>query len=119
MFDKTSFNAEKLSPIYQQVYDYLRAAILASRLEKGTKIPSSRGLAAELGVSRNTILNAYDQLMAEGYIESIEGKGTFVTRVLPEQHLSTPRRTVIKKQQPEQPAARISMPATGRRGARR
>ncbi len=111
MFDKTSVSAEKLSPIYQQVYDYLRAAILAGRLEKGTKIPSSRGLAAELGISRNTILNAYDQLMAEGYIESVEGKGTFVTQVLPEQHLSTPRRAAIRGKQAEPPAARISQRA--------
>ena len=96
------------SPIYQQVYDHLRAAILAGRLETGMKLPSTRLLAAELGISRNTVLNAYDQLIAEGYIESVEGKGTFVTQVLPEQHLTTPPRLKPPDREAERPALRLS-----------
>jgi GntR family transcriptional regulator / MocR family aminotransferase len=89
ILDNVGFKSAVATPIYQQLYDHLRASILDGRLKKGAKIPSTRLLAAELGVSRNTVLNAYDQLIAEGYIESVEGKGTFVTQVLPEQHLST------------------------------
>lgn len=76
------------SPLYQQVYANLRAAILSGELKGGTKLPSTRALAEELNVSRNTILNAYRQLMAEGYIESAQGSGTYVARILPE-HLLT------------------------------
>ncbi len=111
MFDKTAFISAISSPIYQQVYDHLRVAILAGRLETGMKLPSTRILAAELGISRNTVLNAYDQLMAEGYIESVEGKGTFVTRVLPEQHLMTVPRAKLHKREPERPALRLSQRA--------
>src|SRR3982751_5825124 len=105
MFDDANFSSAQ-SPIYQQLYDHLRASILDGRLEKGAKIPSTRLLAAELGVSRNTVLNAYDQLIAEGYIESIEGKGTFVTQVLPEQHLSTPPR--VNRQSKKSAPLRLS-----------
>lgn len=81
-------------PLYQQLYEHLRVAILAGQLKHGTKLPSSRALADELGVSRNTILSAYDQLTAEGYLQSIEGKGTFVAHSLPETVLTaSPRRT--------------------------
>ena len=72
------------TPIYRQLYDYLRGAILSGQLKMGTRLPSTRVLAAELSVSRNTILGAYDQLFAEGYLEASVGKGTFVTRTLPE-----------------------------------
>jgi len=108
MFDKTAFTSAIPTPIYQQIYDHLRLAILAGRLEMGMKLPSTRLLAAELGISRNTILNAYDQLIAEGYIESIEGKGTFVTQVLPEQHITTPARVKPSKSETDRPALRLS-----------
>ncbi len=84
VFNKQNFRRELTAPLYQQLYEHLRAAILAGQLPRGTKIPSTRALADELGVSRNTILNAYEQLFAEGYLESVEGSGTFVTRELPE-----------------------------------
>ncbi|HZD55915.1 MAG TPA: PLP-dependent aminotransferase family protein [Anaerolineales bacterium] len=77
------------SPIYQQVYANLRSSILSGELKGGMKLPSTRALAEELNVSRNTILNAYRQLTAEGYIESVRGSGTYVTRISPE-HLLTP-----------------------------
>lgn len=78
------------TPIYQQLYDYLRTAILSGQLAMGTQLPSTRALAAELGVSRNTVLSAYDQLFAEGYLEAVGGKGTFVTHSLPDP-VSQPR----------------------------
>ena len=88
-FKDASLKAESATPIYQQFYDYLRAAILVGQLKMGTRLPSTRALADELGVSRNTVLSAYDQLFAEGYLESVGGKGTFVTHTLPESLLTS------------------------------
>ena len=84
------FNAKPGAPLYQQLYAHMRAAILSGELKRGLKLPSSRALADELGVSRNTVQNAYRQLAAEGYLESVEGSGTFVTSVLPDLLLAAP-----------------------------
>jgi len=77
-------------PLYWQLYLHLRAAILSDRFKKGMKLPSTRALASELHVSRNTVVNAYEQLFAEGYLESIAASGTFVASVLPDQYLALP-----------------------------
>jgi GntR family transcriptional regulator / MocR family aminotransferase len=71
-------------PRYRQLYDGLRASILAGRLRAGTRLPSTRALASELGISRNTVLNAYAQLLAEGYVEGAVGSGTYVAHTLPD-----------------------------------
>jgi GntR family transcriptional regulator / MocR family aminotransferase len=62
----------------------LRASILAGHLRAGTRLPSIRALAYELGISRNTVLNAYAQLLAEGDIEGAVGSGTYVAATLPD-----------------------------------
>ena len=72
-------------PLHVQVYDGFREAILRGDLQPGQKIPSSRELAGEIGVSRFPVLHAYGQLMAEGYFESHVGSGTFISATLPEQ----------------------------------
>jgi GntR family transcriptional regulator/MocR family aminotransferase len=72
-------------PLYEQVYDAFRAAIVARYLRPGERIPSTRSLASELRLSRIPVLNAYSQLLAEGYFESRVGAGTFVTSSLPDQ----------------------------------
>jgi GntR family transcriptional regulator/MocR family aminotransferase len=77
-------------PLYQALYSHLRAAILSRELQGGMKLPSTRALAEELNISRNTVLNAYRQLLAEGYLEGREGSGTFVAHLLPEQLLAAP-----------------------------
>src|SRR5580704_7665198 len=72
-------------PLHRQIYDSLRAMISERRLPPGQQIPSSRGLADELGISRIPVLGAYAQLLAEGYLESRTGAGTFVaTSLAPE-----------------------------------
>ncbi len=71
-------------PLYQQVYRAARRAILTAELAPRTRVPSTRALAKDLGVSRNTVILAYDQLLAEGYIATREGSGTFVAGNLPE-----------------------------------
>ena len=76
------------TPLYQQVYTNLRSSILSGELKGGMKLPSTCALAEELNVSRNTILNAYRQLQAEGYIESVQGSGTYVARISPDDLLT-------------------------------
>ena len=77
-------------PIYRQVYDGLRRAILEGRLRPGQRIPSTRGLAADLGVSRLPVLSAYEQLLHEGYLVGRTGSGTFVSTDLPDDLLRAP-----------------------------
>jgi GntR family transcriptional regulator/MocR family aminotransferase len=67
-----------------QVYAALRRSILAGELAAGARLPSTRLLARDLAVSRNTVLLAYDQLLAEGYVHGRTGSGTFVARAVPE-----------------------------------
>jgi GntR family transcriptional regulator/MocR family aminotransferase len=71
------------APLHAQLYDRLRRAILAGQLPPGARVPSTRTLAAELGVSRGTTSLAYDNLVLEGYLESRVGRGTTVSRRLP------------------------------------
>lgn len=70
--------------LYEQVYRAMRGAILTGQLSAGSRVPSTRGLASALGVSRNTVLLAYGQLLAEGYVEGRGGSGTYVTSTLPD-----------------------------------
>lgn len=79
-------------PAYAQVYRALRASILAGRATSGDRLPATRQLAGELGVSRTTILAAYDQLLAEGYTVARVGAGTFVAPQLPESKAAARRR---------------------------
>jgi GntR family transcriptional regulator/MocR family aminotransferase len=71
-------------PLYRQLYEGLREAILSGRLRPGVRLPSTRVLAKDLGASRNTVLAAFGQLLAEGYLEGRVGAGTTVARTLPE-----------------------------------
>ncbi len=89
-------------PLYRQIYEAVRRAILSSELTRGAKVPGTRQLAKELGVSRMTVVNAYDQLFAEGYLEGKTGAGTYVAYTLPEamlrvDALSSPQRKAVAK----------------------
>ena len=61
-----------------QIYRQLRAGILEGRLAGGTRLPSTRDLAAQLGVSRKTTLDVFERLLSEGYLTARAGSGTFV-----------------------------------------
>jgi GntR family transcriptional regulator/MocR family aminotransferase len=65
-------------PLHRQLYNSLRSHILDGRLPPKTRLPATRVLAGDLGVSRNTVIAAYDALLAEGYLDSIAGSGTRV-----------------------------------------
>ena len=77
-------------PIYRQLYEALRQAILSRRLRPGQRLPPSRQLAETLGVSRTTVLLAFDHLFSEGYISGKSGSGTFVSATIPEHLLQVP-----------------------------
>lgn len=71
--------------LYQQLYEGLRQAVLSGRLSAGLRLPSTRDLAAALRISRNTVIAAFEQLVAEGYLESRVGDGTYVSPALPDE----------------------------------
>ena len=77
-------------PMYRQLYDWFRRSILDGRLRPGQRVPSTRGLAAELGISRIPVLGAYEQLLAEGYFEVFVGAGTCVARSIPDDRAGAP-----------------------------
>ncbi len=68
-------------PRYQQIYEFYRESILNRRLAFGEKLPSYRWLGKQLGVSNNTVLQAYDQLIAEGYVSNEPRRGLFVNKI--------------------------------------
>jgi GntR family transcriptional regulator / MocR family aminotransferase len=78
-------------PLYRQLSEALRERILDGTLPPGTRLPSTRILAGELAVSRNTVKGAYEQLQDEGYIDSRVGAGSRVSSVLPDSALAVGR----------------------------
>ncbi|SDI86738.1 PLP-dependent aminotransferase family protein [Natribacillus halophilus] len=70
-------------PVYKQIYQWIKNEILQGKLEAETKIPSKRTLSTYLNVSQNSVLSAYNQLIAEGYIYTKERSGYFVETIHP------------------------------------
>ncbi|EMI41307.1 PLP-dependent aminotransferase family protein [Rhodopirellula sp. SWK7] len=83
-FDSIQFSTDSKTPVYQQLENQLRRAISSRTLLPGDRVPSSRNFAAAVGVSRNTVLAAYEQLISEGYLESARGSGTRVAKMPPQ-----------------------------------
>ncbi len=83
-----AIDADGPEPAYIQLYGQVRGLILSGRLKAGSRLPSTRALALEIGVSRTTTIAAYEQLTAEGYLESRVGAGAYVAELLPESVLS-------------------------------
>ncbi|MEP6620135.1 MAG: PLP-dependent aminotransferase family protein [bacterium] len=98
------------TPLHQQIYEGLRRAILSGALRPEQRVPSTRILAIELGVSRLPVLAAYDQLLHEGYLNGRRGSGTFVSAALPDDLLRSvrgaPRATRTSKARKKAPPAR-------------
>lgn len=72
------------APVFRQIYQQVRSAILSGALRPATKLPSTRELAAQLGVSRSAVVSAFEQLLAEGYAFGKKGAGTYIAPDLPE-----------------------------------
>ncbi|KPX55684.1 GntR family transcriptional regulator [Pseudomonas amygdali pv. photiniae] len=79
----------------KQLYEILRQQVLDGRLSGGMRLPASRDLAHSLGISRNSVIRAYDQLYAEGFIEGRVGDGTYVAQL--SERSAAPRRPSRKK----------------------
>jgi GntR family transcriptional regulator / MocR family aminotransferase len=67
--------------LYEQIYEFYKAAILEKRLSYNQRLPSYRVLAKELGIANNTVLKAYEQLILEGYVTNIPRKGLYVSKI--------------------------------------
>ncbi|MBB3062530.1 PLP-dependent aminotransferase family protein [Microbulbifer rhizosphaerae] len=80
-FSSIVFDSKDDTPRYRQLYAYIRDMILNGSLTAGVHLPSSRELAAEIGVSRNTVIAAYELLVDEQFAESAVGRGTVVRPV--------------------------------------
>lgn len=82
---------DRNTPAYRWLYEALRTEILECRLRPGARLPGTRDLAAQYGLARGTIVSAFEQLEAEGYVDGSVGSGTYVSRVLPEDLLQASR----------------------------
>ncbi|MCC9606792.1 PLP-dependent aminotransferase family protein [Blastopirellula sp. JC732] len=97
-FDTLEIDRDASQPLHRQLESQLREAIRSGRLRPGEKLPSTRGLCNQLQIARNTVAAAYEQLLAEGYLEAEIGSGTRVSQQLPEQ---TAPSSVAKKPSPK------------------
>lgn len=82
-FPTLSVNRRSATPLFRQVYAALSAAILDQRLPAGARLPATRSLAAQFGLSRTAVVAAYEQLLVEGYTTGRVGAGTYVASDLP------------------------------------
>jgi GntR family transcriptional regulator/MocR family aminotransferase len=108
-------------PMHRQIYAALRTHILEGRIPSHALLPSTRALAEDLKVGRNTVIAAYDQLLAEGFIEARTGSGTWVApirearRMAPPVAQGRPRRlsargaTMVDGAQPERNAVALNL----------
>ena len=106
-------------PIQAQIARQLRSLVLSGRLKPQTRLPSTRALSEELNVDRATVVEAYEQLLSEGYLETRSGSGTRVAAELPESLLTSApkarareRRAAAAGASPQGPSAPAS--STGR-----
>lgn len=76
-----SLNYRDSRPIYEQIKDGLRKLVISGTLQPDEKLPSVRELASSLAINPNTIQRAYKDLESEGYIYSIQGKGSFAAQI--------------------------------------
>lgn len=79
--DLISVDRTSAEPMHRQIYGSLRRYILSGQIPSQTLLPSTRSLAEDLNVGRNTVIAAYDQLLAEGFIEARAGSGTWVAQI--------------------------------------
>lgn len=82
-FPSLSIDRRSPTPLFRQVYAALSTAILDQQLPPGARLPATRSLAAELGLSRTAVVAAYEQLLVEGYTTGRVGAGTYVASDLP------------------------------------
>src|SRR5579871_1342958 len=95
-------------PASRWLYEAIRSEILEGRLRPAARLPATRDLAHQYGLSRGTIVNAYEQLKAEGYLKGSIGSGTYVSKVLPEKLLQVAGASLPKPQAAMPPRRKFS-----------
>ena len=95
--------AQDALPLHRQLYEALRRALLDGKLAAGERVPSSRDLAQDLGLSRNTVVAAINQLSVEGYLASRVGSGTYANDHLSRTRLGQQRGAQRHGQRPVAP----------------
>jgi GntR family transcriptional regulator / MocR family aminotransferase len=88
-------NFKSVEPLSKQLYHKIKGGILGGRFKGGQKLPGTRTFSSALGISRNTVLSAFEQLMIEGYIKGKTGSGTYVAEDLPDKSI------ILHKVEPE------------------
>ena len=82
MYELTmSLNPKSKTPLYEQIYEFIKEEIQNNVIQSGERLPSTRALSKHLVVSRSTVELAYEQLLSEGYVEAIPCKGYFVAKI--------------------------------------
>src|SRR5438046_6178565 len=94
-------------PAYLWLYSALRTEILDGRRRPGARLPATRDLAKQYALSRGTIVNAFEQLQSEGYVEGTVGSGTFVSKVLPEDLLKVRSDTLAQPRKKSKNGRRV------------
>src|ERR1041384_7584837 len=91
-FEMIRLDRTATEPLHEQLYRQIREELKSGRFSEGSsRLPSSRALATDRGISRSTVRLALSKLHAEGYLQSRRGSGTFVARLLPESFLTADR----------------------------
>ncbi len=88
-FPPIALDLSQKTPLYRQLFDWFRDAIVSGQLRPGQRVPSTRALAVELKISRLPVLSAFEQLHAEGYLQTLVGSGTMVSQSVPD-HATKP-----------------------------
>jgi GntR family transcriptional regulator/MocR family aminotransferase len=96
------------TPAYQWLCTAVRVEILEGRLRPGARLPGTRDLAHQYGLSRGTIVNAFEQLRSEGYVEGSVGSGTYVSKILPDTLLQVSREAGAPPRAEQKPRRHVS-----------
>ena len=108
-FDFAFIDTQPVRPLHRWLSEQVRAAVLDGRLQPGTRLPSSRAFAQQYGLARGTVVDVFAQLVAEGYIHSKVGAGTYVLPALPDHLLkAAPSRAVLPAPCPRARQATLS-----------
>ena len=110
-----SLDRTQPSPVYRQIYERIRNAILAGTLAPGTRLPSWNGLASQLGVARGTVKAAYDWLAGEGYVLGRGAAGTIVPPIFRTPKRGAEKRRTVRAWGHRRNARRASPPPTATR----
>jgi len=104
-FEGTTFGLDRNSrrALYLQLRDALRSLIQSHSLPPGAKLPSTRALAKNLAVSRNTVVSAYETLASDGLVTGAVGSGTRVARIIPRHHKLDLRKVLRESHFPNDP----------------